>query len=255
MRKILLYISIIFLGFVVFSVNNGYKAEAKHALATKSLDTISGDTIGTITIYDNSEVVITYKYGLRRATLYYCEKGEKCDYDIYTSVKMVESSISNPYKNDDEGMATFSYKAKLDTSKEYGLKVDAYFGVSSGYRGNESILGSPSISSVQTLETDNKYAKPTESTDYGDEGINELMEKIKTIVNTIVIPILYAATGLFLIVKGVILGIQIVKSADQPTERAEKVRALKWLVIGVGIAFAASTLVGVITGFFSEKFK
>lgn len=256
MKKILLYTFVMFFAVLLFSLNST-EIEAKKALATKNLDTISGDTIGTIAIYDNGEVAIGYKYGLRLAKLSYCEKGEKCDSNIYTPFKIIEASINDYYKGNGESLKMLSHKiTELDTEKEYGIRVEAYFGVNSGYKGIESILGSPSISSMQVLETDtDKYVKPTNSGNYGDAGIDKLMSKAQSIVNTFILPILYAGISLFVVIKGAILGVQIVKSADDPNVRAEKVRALKWLVIGVGVAYAASTLVAVVTGFFKDAFS
>ena len=84
--------------------------------------------------------------------------------------------------------------------------------------------------------------------------MEDVARKILEIGN-IILTIILIILGIFLVVKGAILGMQIVKAADEPQVRQEKVGSLKWLVIGVGIAFAASTFVGVITGFFSEVFS
>lgn len=253
--KKLLFCFILMFSSVCLFVFDSTRIEAKQELASKSLNTISGETVGLITIYNNGEIVLKYKYGLRKAVLYYCEKGDRCDYNMYNSVKIMESSEIEPYKNNGKDLMTFSYKAQLDGKKEYKLKVEAYFGVSVGYRGTESIFGSPAISSVQILEIDDEYVKLDGNSDYGDQGINDLMVEIKDIVNTIVLPLLYAVMGLFLVVKGTILGVQIVKAADEPNLRLEKIRALKWLAIGVGIGFVASTLVGALTGFFQDAFN
>jgi len=88
-----------------------------------------------------------------------------------------------------------------------------------------------------------------------DEGLKTVMEKISGVVYGTVMPIIYAILGLFLVVRGAILGIQIVKSADEPQVRQEKVGAIKWLVIGVAVAFLAAGLVSTVTGFFSGAFK
>lgn len=89
----------------------------------------------------------------------------------------------------------------------------------------------------------------------GDEGISEAMEKIENIVMNVLLPIIWAVLGLFLVIKGSLLGMQIVKSADEPQVRQEKIGALKWLVIGVAIAYLASGAVYVVTGFFSGAFN
>lgn len=90
--------------------------------------------------------------------------------------------------------------------------------------------------------------------DVENEDISTLMEKIDGIVRGTVLPIIWAVLGLFLVVKGALLGVQIVKAADEPQVRQEKIGSLKWLVIGVAIAYAASGVVGVLTGFFSGAF-
>lgn len=91
--------------------------------------------------------------------------------------------------------------------------------------------------------------------DIEDEELASVMEKITGIVYGTVMPVIYIALTLFLIVKGTILGVQIVKAADEPQLRQEKIGSLKWLVIGCGIAYAASALVSVLTGFFSGAFN
>ena len=58
------------------------------------------------------------------------------------------------------------------------------------------------------------------------------------------------------IVKGALLGVQIVKAADEPQVRQEKIGSLKWLVIGCclgfGITTAAKFLIPIITDAIGE---
>lgn len=234
--------------------NNNY-VSAKEVVASKSLNNIFGETLGSVQVYDNGEIVIAYKYGLRQVDLYYCEKGNECDSNFYSIKRIMESNYSDTYKNDSNKLATYTYKLDLDKSKEYGIKVEAYFGTGKGYTGTESLSGSPTISSVQIADTGDKYINGTANSDIGDKDLNKMMDKLVNIVNTAVLPILYIALGLLLVIKGAILGVQIVKNADHPEIRMEKVHSLKWLVIGVGIAYAASALVGVLTGYFEGVFK
>lgn len=91
--------------------------------------------------------------------------------------------------------------------------------------------------------------------DIEDDELASAMEKITGVVYGTVMPVIYIVLTLFLIVKGTILGVQIVKAADEPQLRQEKIGSLKWLVIGCGIAYAASALVSVLTGFFSGAFN
>lgn len=83
-----------------------------------------------------------------------------------------------------------------------------------------------------------------------DSDLASLMEKISSIGQTI-LNVIYIVLGLFLVIKGALLGMQIVKAADEPQVRQEKIGSLKWLVIGIAIAYGvagvANILVKVIT--------
>ena len=76
--------------------------------------------------------------------------------------------------------------------------------------------------------------------DVGDSGLNQVMQMLDKVVNGTLMPIIWVVLGLFLVVKGAILGMQIVKAADEPQVRQEKIGSLKWLVIGVVIAYGVS---------------
>ena len=52
-----------------------------------------------------------------------------------------------------------------------------------------------------------------------NDGLNSVWALVDSIVNDTIIPILYAVLGLFLVVKGALLGMQIVKAADEPQVR------------------------------------
>lgn len=88
-----------------------------------------------------------------------------------------------------------------------------------------------------------------------DDNIRTMMEKVYDVVHGTVMPIIWFVLGLFLVIKGSLLGVQIVKSADEPQVRQEKIGSLKWLVIGVGIAYASSFVVDLVIGFFSNAFN
>lgn len=83
-----------------------------------------------------------------------------------------------------------------------------------------------------------------------DENLASLMAKVSSI-GQMVLNVIYIVLGLFLVIKGALLGMQIVKAADEPQVRQEKIGSLKWLVIGIviayGVAGVANVLVKVIT--------
>ena len=90
-----------------------------------------------------------------------------------------------------------------------------------------------------------------ESPPTSDDGVNGLLSMIDDIVGNTILPIIYVVLGLFLVVKGALLGVQIVKAADEPQVRQEKIGSLKWLVIGVAIAYAVTIVADVLLGYFA----
>ena len=73
-----------------------------------------------------------------------------------------------------------------------------------------------------------------------NDDINNLLKFLDETVDTYILPIIYAVLALFLVVKGALLGVQIVKAADEPQVRQEKIGSLKWLIIGVAIAYGVA---------------
>lgn len=224
---------------------------AKEVVASGSSEDIYGESIGVVEIYDNSEIVISYRYGLRKVELRYCSQGDKCDMNVYETIEVMESSEEQPYKNSSAGLKEFKYKPILEDNVKYRFKVKAYFGTSSRYSGKEN-YSTGFMLSIVSIDTDETYVMGSKSKSVGDEGIKDTIDKIQEIVNDIVLPVIYALLALVLVVKGALLGVQIVKSADDSETRSQKVHALKWLIIGVAIATMASTVVGVLTGFFES---
>ena len=79
------------------------------------------------------------------------------------------------------------------------------------------------------------------------------MDKVTEIVGTLT-NIIFVVLGLFLVVKGALIGMQIVKAADEPQVRQEKIGSLKWLVIGVAIAYAVTFAAKLLTGYLKDIF-
>lgn len=85
-------------------------------------------------------------------------------------------------------------------------------------------------------------------------NLNNALENVISFVETYVLGVLYVVLGLFLVVKGAMLGVQIVKAADEPQVRQEKIGSLKWLIIGVAIAFAVVIAADIVMDVFSSNF-
>ena len=70
--------------------------------------------------------------------------------------------------------------------------------------------------------------------------INDTLANVLNIVNNIFIPVLWLGLGILLIVRGIMLGIGIVKSADEPEVRKKKVSGIIWLFIGVAVGYVVT---------------
>ena len=91
-------------------------------------------------------------------------------------------------------------------------------------------------------------------TDYektGDPGLDDMMETIWEVVGKVQI-FLYFALAAVLVVKGAMLGVQIVKAADEPQVRQEKINSLKWLVIGIAVAYGVTIGAPALIKYFSS---
>lgn len=79
---------------------------------------------------------------------------------------------------------------------------------------------------------------------------------VEEIIYDTVIPALLGVLGIAAIVSCTILGYQIVKSADEPQERADKVKRLKQILFGIAIAFlllmAVEPITNLIKGYMEE---
>ena len=78
-----------------------------------------------------------------------------------------------------------------------------------------------------------------------------LWNQVTPILTTIVW-IMVAILGLVLIVKGITTALAIVKAADEPQVRQEKIASFKYMAIGVGIALVITTLMGTLLTIFGK---
>lgn len=91
-----------------------------------------------------------------------------------------------------------------------------------------------------------------------EEGTNQLeqvAQQILDLVQDIVMPAFWIGIGAFLIIKGSMIGAQIVKAADEPEVRQEKINSLKYLLIGVLIAALIAAIAMGIVDFVQTQFE
>ena len=279
MKKMLKYLSIaLFCSFFAFM----FLSESVEANYDSSKNSVN------IAVSKNGvKITVRYQRGINRdyATYKWCQRTnantESCSNDIGGSVNYIDigGDYSSRYiavgdpeyvdnnittdnfvvpKEEDPFLDNIEYKV----DSHYSIVVNHYF-CSIREEGNNSCeyYDSENTQTVFNVSGNDlinglSLGGTGEVTDgIADEGLKDMMSKIYDIVHNTVMPIIWGILGLFLVVKGSLLGVQIVKSADEPQVRQEKVGSLKWLVIGVAIAYASSFLVDVVMGFFKDAFK
>ena len=84
------------------------------------------------------------------------------------------------------------------------------------------------------------------------EALCELWTQVLDIV-TMVIWILVGVLAVILIIKGVTTALAVVKAADEPQVRQEKLGAFKYLAIGMGVALVIAVLAGTLLSVFGTS--
>lgn len=272
MKRVMKFFSLLLISAFVMAV---FAAKPTRAIYDSSknkvsvfVGTITEDTVKKV----NVQIIIDYQRGFDAASssLGYkvCEKktnDELLTYENYCTDPFFPITVE---VSDKEANSADQYP----TSKTYNFKID-HIPVDSTNREAQYVVfvrvafcsfRSEGNVACQYYSEDIGYARrdfkiadilTTNIDDIENEELESVMEKITGLVYGTVMPIIYIVLTLFLIIKGAILGVQIVKAADEPQLRQEKIGSLKWLIIGCGIAYAASALVTVLTGFFSGAFN
>ncbi len=89
--------------------------------------------------------------------------------------------------------------------------------------------------------------------DTGDEDLNKILNNIFNLINNVLMPIIWISLAAFLTIKGAMLGTQIVKAADEPQVRQEKISSLKYLVIGILVAVGVSVAATFLIDYFKKQ--
>ena len=86
--------------------------------------------------------------------------------------------------------------------------------------------------------------------EFGNEAC-ALIEPIMSIVTT-VIWVLVGVLGVVFVVKAVTTALAVVKAADEPQVRQEKLGSFKYLAIGMGVALVIAVLAGTLLSVFGD---
>lgn len=199
--------------------------------------------IGSIEIYDDYVIRIAYKYSASDVEIKICP------------ADMCSNLSTQTYLSDEtyfDGTHTDFYMAdhfELENGVEYKVSVSASF---------KPYPAAIYDTSSGFMETDFEYIeenasfeenKNTDENKYADEALTRT-QKIIWVFKVIIIPLIYAALVVVLIVKGILLGIDISKYADEPDVRKEKIRAFTYFGLAIFLVAILNTVGGFVTGLF-----
>lgn len=213
------------------------------------------------------EVEVQYQYGMTNLVVYICDTTADCalanikpkttyvDSDLAmdqndtsneNSLKYVVNRFSQ--KTVDTYTKTFSTPTSGEPLERYPEKFDEFGKPDNKYHllvkarlcqiRTDDLNGCAGWSNELTTLISEEFDLSTGVT--GSSEFNKTISEMLYITNSIVIPILWVVLGLLLIIRGIMLGIDIVKSADEPEVRSKKVHGLIWLFIGVFLGFVAT---------------
>ena len=213
---------------------------------------------------------VEYQNGIKDLKVYICEDSNNCS-DGHNKTKYVASDLTTPRINPANKATVYEFVVNNDTpdhgealteyTDEHGpdgkpnniyyMKVVATFCVARG-----ASEANPTQQECKTWDTSPGFYTWGKEVDLdnggitGDSKINATLARILNIVNTIVIPILWAVLAVILVVRGIMLGMDIVKSADEAEVRKKKIQGLIWLFIGVGVGYAVTIIANIVIGMF-----
>ena len=233
MKKIkvlcLLVVSL-FTGLFVFNS----KVDAKEVLKTAQATDISGNVIGSIKLYDDYTITYNYTYRVKDIKIWVC----------LSDICFEESALIAPgqtYIDGNELLYSLSNYIIQDSNNDVTYHIKA--------QGDFKISETNPFGSLITLSYDVEIKAPPKGDDKSDDIVNEA-KRVEEIFNTWVIPSIYIAIGLLLIIKLILLCMDLAKYSDNPDMRREKIRGFVYVFIGAVIVTIVNSSIGVITGLF-----
>lgn len=207
---------------------------AKETLNQIEIKSISDDKLGAIILYDDLTIAYEYTYILKNIEVTVC-KSNNCE---------IEAQIFDNQLHIDQQTLEYNLKEYVDYNYdgEYTIIAKGYFKMS-----NTGAYKSANF--THTLKLD-KTVNDEDGLFMNGKKYDESMNKVIKVFNTYVIPGIYIALAVLIIIKGILLAIDIVKYADNVDVRREKIKGFIYLAIGIFIAIAVNTCLGLITGLF-----
>ena len=209
--------------------------KAREELSREQVKDVQDNLIGSITLYDDYSLVFDYSYRLSDIEVYVCEI--EC-----TSIDLPVHKPGTTFIGGGNYEFSLSDYIENDTSTRYKVIGQAYF----------KAEGS-AISNVAMLEYTIKVSSSSgagNSKSRGEQEYNEEVEKTLNVINTWVLPGVYIAAGVAIVINSILMAVDLIKYSDNPEIRKNKLTGIVYAFIGIGLLIAINSLVGVVTGLF-----
>jgi len=235
-KKFILCISL----FLSFFFMLSFKVEAKSTL--ESTQTFyQGNTIGTVTLYDDYTVEVTYSIEVSDIVFFLCPQ------DDCSETTRMQHNLNQSFSSDEKSIIFYlTDYFEFVNEESYIVTIQAKF-----LPEVTSINGYPSeLECVIDYVEENASENPDGGNNKYEDGIKDSTGKVAKVFRDIIIPFLYAAIVVVLVIKGVLLAMDLVKYSDQPDIRREKIRAFTYFGIALFAAALLNTFAGWYTGLF-----
>lgn len=211
------------------------KVFAKEELKKVEVSNFDTELIGIITFYDDYTLEYDFKYLLKDIKITVCAKGT-CD---NTSAQIVDSQLHVGENNPQYNLSEYL----IEKPQEYTIKAKGSFKSS-----NEGSYVVKTLTYVLVIEDEKNEDK--DGGFFNNPEFRASFDKAVIVINKFVIPGIYIALGIIILVKGILLCIDIVKYSDKPNVRKEKLRAFLYLIAVILSIGLLNTCFGLITGLF-----
>ena len=252
-------------------------------ISTSKVEAIYNVELNKVLEYkvDRANGVVTlslqYQYGIKDLEIFICSlnSGEQscapnannatahgsATKTIYVDSQLNEGQFSINRYND---LDTYSNGVGYSGNPYYGKKINEYTDIynSEGKLDNNyTIMVKASFCTTRNAAKDDCLAWTNKRIILKDNfnlqtgltnsaEFNTTLYKALNITNSIVIPVLWVILFVLLIVRGIMLAIDIVKSSDEPEIRKKKINGMIWLVVGVLLGYAVTISASIVMEMF-----
>ena len=235
MKRIIFYFSLFLSFFFLFTSN------VNAATSVKSTEKYyQQNVIGTIDLYDDYSVKFTFTVEMSDVLL------QVCPVNNCNNLTIQKYSPNQSYFGDEKTVYFYLYDHfELVDGQVYEITVQAEF-----LPTPSSVNGQPADLSHQLEYIEEKAGESNDDKNRYEEGIEKSTNKVVLAFRNIIIPLLYGVLVVVFIIKGILLALDLVKFADFPDIRKEKIRAFAYFGVAVFALVMLNTFAGWYTGLF-----